>query len=182
MRTQGGQVGKDFHTLKDVWLHAGGQRRNVRYGQVRVLLTSPGKWNHLQAPLQAHRANRWSSDIRGEPDGRGGRGSPGDQPRVSPAPGQEKVRGSRASAWAGNSPTCPSMPLQSKLGAAARCERKLCPLGTSHWRIPKRLGNGEKGALSGRLVKELHPARARPESMTTSFFWNILQRHLLTKV
>ena len=141
--------------------------------------TSPVEWNHLQAPLQAHRANRWSSEYQRRTWRAGvGVGHRATSPACPPAPGQEKVRGSSASAWAGDSPTCPSMPLQSKLRAAARCERKLCPLGTSHWRIPKRLGNGEKGALSGSLVKEPQPEHDLNQ-------WpprNILQRHLLTKV
>ena len=70
--------------------------------------TSPVEWNHLQAPLQAHRANRWSSEYQRRTWRAGvGVGHRAASPACPPAPGQEKVRGSSASAWAGDRPHAP---------------------------------------------------------------------------
>lgn len=74
-----------------------------------------------------------------------------------PAPGQEKVWEAVLRPGLGAALHVLSMPLLSKLRVAATCERQLCPLGTSHWSIPKRLRNGEKGALSRSPVKEPQP-------------------------
>ena len=61
-----------------------------------------------------------------------GRGSLDDQLRVSPSSRTGKGVGSSASPGLGAALRALSMPLLSKLRAAATCERKLCPLGTSH--------------------------------------------------
>ena len=135
-------------------LHAGGQGRNVWYVQVRVLLNVS---RQVEPPLGIQRKPLEFRVSEEDLVCWCGRGSLDDQLHVSPSSRTGKGVGSSASPGLGAALRALSMPLLSKLRAAATCERKLCPLGTSHWSIPKRLRNGEKGALSRSLVKEPQP-------------------------
>ena len=155
MRTKEGQTGKDFHTLKDVCdCMPGESEETCGMSRSGLCSMSPRKWNHPRA----HRENHWSSEYQRRTWCAGGGVAPWMTSPVCPSPSSWTGRGvgSSASTWLGqphmHSPchSCLSWELQPDV-------RMLRPLGTSHWSMPKRLRNGEKGALSRRLVKEPQP-------------------------
>ena len=130
MRTEEGQTGKDFHTLNDVCVCMLGDRgETCGMSRSGFCSTSPGKWNHPQA----HRENHWSSEYQRRTWCAGvGVVHWMTSSVCPPAPGQEKAWEAALRPGLGAALHALSMPLLSKLRAAATCERKLCPLGTSH--------------------------------------------------